>query len=193
METFDFGPATSTMSRLVVGVTDEQLGAPTPCTKYTVADLVDHIGGLAMAFTGAARKTPVPGASAGRIAVDGSRLEPVWRDRIARDLAQLAEAWRDPAAYGGLTMAGPVELPGSDAAAVALNEVVVHGWDLAEATGQPFTVDETALEICLAFAQAFSTPETEALRGDAFGPVIPVPHDAPALDRLLGLIGRSAS
>jgi uncharacterized protein (TIGR03086 family) len=191
METFDFGPATTTMSRLVRGVTDDQLTSPTPCPKYTVADLVDHIGGLTTAFTGAATKTPVPGADSGGTG-DGSRLEEGWRDRIAGDLERLAEAWREPAAYDGDTMAGPIEMPAPDAAAVALNEVVVHGWDLARATGQPFEVDDVALRVCTGFAEAFSTPETEAMRGDAFGTVIPVPDDAPPLDRLLGLMGRSA-
>ena len=191
MDTIDFSPATTEMTRLVRGVSDEQLTAPTPCTEYSVADLVDHIGGLALAFTGAATKTPVPGADQGGQG-DGSRLEDGWRDRIAADLGRLAEAWGDPAAYVGETMAGPIEMPAPDAAAVALNEVVVHGWDLARATGQPFSVDDAGLEACLGFARAFSTPETEAMRGTAFGPVIPVPDDAPALDRLLGLMGRSS-
>jgi uncharacterized protein (TIGR03086 family) len=191
METFDLGPATTTMSRLVRGVTDDQLTSPTPCPKYTVADLLDHIGGLTMAFTGAATKTPVPGSDSGGTG-DGSRLEEGWRDRIAGDLEWLAEAWREPAAYDGDTMAGPIEMPAPEAAAVALNEVVVHGWDLARATGQAFEVDEVALRVCTGFAEAFSTPETAAMRGDAFGPVIPVPDDAPPLDRLLGLMGRSA-
>ena len=175
----------------MLAVTDEQLTGPTPCTKYTVADLVDHIGGLTVAFTGAATKTPVPGADSGGSG-DGSRLEPGWRDRIAGDLAQLATAWRDPAAYVGETMAGPIEMPAPDAASVALNEVVVHGWDLATATGQPFEVDDASVQACMRFAAPFSTPETADQRGDAFGAVIPVPDDAPPLDRLLGMMGRSA-
>ena len=191
METYDFGPATTTLSRLVRGVTDDQLTAPTPCEKYTVADLVDHIGGLTLAFTGAATKTPVAGADSGGSG-DGSRLEPEWRDRIAHDLERLAEAWRDPAAYVGDTMAGPIEMPATDAAAVTLNEIVVHGWDLATATGQPYEVDDATVEMCMRFAEPFSTPETADQRGDAFGAVIPVPDDAPPLHRLLGMMGRSA-
>jgi uncharacterized protein (TIGR03086 family) len=71
--------------------------------------------------------------------------------------------------------------------------VVVHGWDLATATGQRYAVDPTSLRICIEFARAFSTPETADLRGDAFGTVIDVPQDAPPLDRLLGMMGRQAS
>ena len=51
MDPLDFGPAATTMARLVTRVTDDQLTARTPCPDYTVADLVDHIGGLAFAFT----------------------------------------------------------------------------------------------------------------------------------------------
>lgn len=192
MEPFDFGPATATMRRLVLGTRDDQLTAATPCPDYTVGDLVQHIGGLTVAFTYAAHQQPMPGGPSGGTG-DASLLEPGWRLLIARDLEVLAESWSNPAAYAGMTMAGPVEMPGSDAAAVALNEVVVHGWDLAVATGQQYDVDPTSLHICTEFARAFSTPETADQRGDAFGTVIEVPDDAPALDRLLGLMGREAS
>jgi uncharacterized protein (TIGR03086 family) len=192
MELIDFGPATATMRRLVLGTRDDQLGDPTPCPDYSVGDLVDHISGLTLAFTGAAHKEPVPGAEGGGSG-DASRLEAGWRLLIARDLEVLAESWRNPSAYEGMTMAGPVEMPGAEAAKVALNEIVVHGWDLAVATGQRYAADPTDLGILIEFASAFSTPETADQRGDAFGTVIEVPEDAPALERLLGMMGRRAS
>jgi len=191
MSTIDFGPATSTMRELVASVTDEQLTAPTPCTKYAVGDLVEHIGGLAAAFAGAARKQPTPGSEQGGSG-DASRLEPGWRERIDRDLADLAEAWRDPAAYAGTTAAGGIEMPGEIAAAVALNEVVVHGWDLATALDRPFEALDEDVAACMAFAEPFSTPESADQRGDAFGPVVPVPDDASPLEKLLGFMGRRA-
>ena len=192
MEPFDFGPTSATMRRLVLGTRDDQLTDPTPCPDYTVGDLVQHIGGLTVAFTYAAHKQPMPGGPAGGTG-DASLLETGWRLLVARDLEVLAESWDNPAAYEGITMAGPVEMPGSDAAAVTLNELVVHGWDLAVATGQKYVADPTSLHICTEFARAFSTPETADQRGDAFGTVIEVPDDAPALDRLLGYMGRHAS
>ena len=191
MELIDFGPATATMRRLVLGTRVDQLADPTPCRDYTVGDLVQHIGGLTLAFTGAAHKQPPPGAEQGGTG-DASKLETGWRLLIARDLEVLTESWRNPAAYQGTTMAGPVELPGTEAAAVALNELVVHGWDLAVATGQRYAVDPTSLATCIEFARPFSTPETVDQRGDAFGTVVEVPDDAPALDRLLGMMGRRA-
>lgn len=191
MTTLDLGPATSTLADLVASVGDEQLTLRTPCTEYSVGDLVDHVGGLAVAFTGAARKQPVPGSEQGGSG-DASRLEAGWRDRIAADLVELAEAWREPAAYQGMTAAGGIDLPGEVAAAVALNEVVVHGWDLATALGRRYNVTDADVEACLTFARPFSTPETAADRGTAFGAVLPVPAGATPLVELLALLGRRA-
>jgi uncharacterized protein (TIGR03086 family) len=188
MDPLDFDAATTTMARLVTGVTDDQLTARTPCPDYTVADLADHIGGLAYAFTASARKGDVPGGGG---AGDGSRLEEGWRDRIAAQLAELSEAWRDPAAYDGLTMAGPIEMPAEVAALVALNEVVVHGWDLARSTGQPFEADDAAAAACLGFVDSFDAPADDD--GGLFGPPVPVPADADVLDRLIGATGRDPS
>ena len=101
---------------------------------------------------------------------DASRLEPGWRDRIAADVVALATAWRDPAAWTGMTKAGPVEMPGEVGGLVALDELVVHGWDLAVATGQAFTAGDEDLEAAKVFLAMLSGPGTEEMRGDAFGP-----------------------
>jgi uncharacterized protein (TIGR03086 family) len=191
MASIDFVPATATMRELVASLTDEDLTARTPCDRYAVGDLVEHIGGLASAFAGAARKQPTPGSEEGGSG-DASRLEPGWRDRIDHDLADLAEAWRDPAAYEGETAAGGIEMPGPIAASVALNEIVVHGWDLATALGRPFEARDEDVAACMAFAEPFSVPESADQRGDAFGPVLPVSDDASPLEKLLGMMGRKA-
>jgi uncharacterized protein (TIGR03086 family) len=186
METIDFGPATSALVRLVRGVRDDQLTDPTPCPAYTVADLLDHVGGLAVAFRVAAAKEQTGGHEPSG---DGARLEPGFRDRIAHDLETLAAAWTDPTAYEGMTRAGGVDLPGEVAGLVALDEVVVHGWDLARATGQDYDPDETAVLAALDFAAGFEVPDGVPDRGP-FGPPVAVPDDARPLDRLAGATGR---
>lgn len=191
MTPLDLGPAAATLGDLVTSVSDDQLTLPTPCPAYSVGDLVDHVGGLALAFAEAARKEPDPDSGQGGSG-DATRLEDGWRERISRDLERLAEAWREPAAYEGMTAAGGIDLPGEVAAAVALNEVVVHGWDLATALGRPFAATETDVAACLSFARPFSTPEAAAERVPAFGPVLPVPDGASPLVELLALLGRRA-
>jgi uncharacterized protein (TIGR03086 family) len=184
----DFRPTTTALAALVRGVQDDQLSGPTACPAYSVADLLDHIGGLAVAFTYAARKDDAGGQAP---SADGSRLEEGWRDRIATALGELGEAWQDPAAYDGLTMAGPVELPADQAALVALDEVTVHAWDLASATGQPYPADPVAVEAARGFVASFEPPPGGAADdGGLFGPPVDVPADASDLDQLIGATGR---
>ncbi|MFP4514009.1 MAG: TIGR03086 family metal-binding protein [Acidimicrobiales bacterium] len=188
----DLTPATARLAALVRNVDDDQLDRPTPCPDYRVGDLIDHIGGLAIAFTGAAHKARHDGPPTGPPG-DAGRLGPDWRARIPGQLDTLAVAWRSPDAWEGMTEAGGLDLPGEVAGLVALDEVVVHGWDLAVATGQPFTCESELVEAAMRFVEPFAEPGREASRNGLFGPVVPVEPDAEPLDRLLGLTGRDPS
>ena len=185
----DLEPAARRMADLVRSVPDELLTAPTPCEDTTLGDLLDHVGGLTLAFTAAARKVK-GGDGSQPPSADASRLGDDWRTRIPRDLQTLTEAWRDPAAWTGTTEAGGVELPGEAAGLVALDELVIHGWDVARASGQEYQCERELLEAVHAFVAQFSEPGQEAQRAGLFGPVVAVPEDAPLLDRVLGLTGR---
>lgn len=185
----DLGPAAQEMSRLVQGVRDDQLGAPTPCPDYTLGDLVEHVHGLALAFTLAARKEAPPGPARGPSG-DASRLPEDWRAAIDTRLAELAEAWRAPASWEGNTRIAGFEAPADNVGLTALNELVVHGWDVARASDATLRVDESVLQPCAAFAEVLAGPQGDAMRGTAFGPVVPVADDAPALDRIVGANGR---
>ncbi|HZP27670.1 MAG TPA: TIGR03086 family metal-binding protein [Acidimicrobiia bacterium] len=185
----DLRPAVRTLADLVAEVDDAQLGAPTPCPDYTVGDLLDHIGGLAVAFAAAARKEDGPNASVPPPG-DRARLGDDWRTRIPRDLAALGDAWAAADAWDGTTKIAGMEMPASVVGTVGLDEVVTHGWDLARAIGRPFGADEATMAGCLEFLEPMSQPEAAAARAPAFGPVVEVPADAPTLDRLIGLTGR---
>ena len=191
MTTIDLGPAAQQLAALVRNVPDDMLDAPTPCPEYRVGDLLDHIGGLAKAFTWAATKESLEMAPVSPSG-DASHLAPDWRERIPTDVVALADAWRDPEAWTGMTKAGPVDLPGEIGGLVALDEIVVHGWDVAKATGQPFGVDPATLQAVHDLVVQFSGPGTEEQRAGGFGPEIVVPSDAPLLDRVLGMVGRRA-
>ena len=185
----DLMPAAQRMADLVLGVPDELLGEPTPCAEYRLGDLLDHVGGFALAFTAAAKKDtamlsepPRPG--------DASQLEEGWRTRIARDLRGMGEAWSDPQAWSGMTQVGGVELPGEICGIVALDELVIHGWDVARASRQPFDCDGASLEALMSFVG----PDTEmgqmARSNGIFGPIVEVPAGSSQLDRVIGLTGR---
>ena len=183
MPMLDLEPAATAVARVAAGVRDDQLTAPTPCEGTTVAGVLGHLAGLAYAFRMAADKTPVDGSAS----TDPAHLPADWRTYIPEQLDALAAAWRDPAAHEGMTAAGGVEMPAEVAVVVALDEVVVHGWDVAVATGQPYSVDDAGAEACRAFADSFGDDDRPP---DLYGPRVPVPDDAPALDRLLGATGR---
>jgi uncharacterized protein (TIGR03086 family) len=179
----DLTPAAQRMAKLVEAVPDAALGLATPCDEYTVGDLLDHVGGAALAFRAAAVKQPLAGGPSG----DAASLSADWRTQIPRDVLALAEAWRDPAAWTGITGAGGVELPGEVAGVVALDELVLHGWDLAKALGEPAGYDGPGLDDVFNAVQQFRGAGIEGL----FGPEVPVAADAPLLDRILGLAGRN--
>ena len=180
-------PATQAMAVLVADIGDDQLAAPTPCPGATVADLLDHVGGLCLAFTGAAAKDPATGSQAP--SADGSRLGADWRARIPERLDRLAAAWKDDGAWAGMTKAGGVDLPGEVAGRVAANEVVVHGWDLARATGHEYACEPGVLQAAYQFVQQAVAQNPDGSEG-LFGRPVSVPDDAPLLDRLIGLTGR---
>jgi uncharacterized protein (TIGR03086 family) len=185
----DLEPAARRMTQLLIGLAPDRLGAPTPCPDYTLGDLVDHVGGFAKAFTAAARKEGLGARSQGP-SVDASRLGDDWRRRISHDLARLVEAWRDPVAWTGTTRAGGVDLAGEVAGLVALDELVLHGWDVARASRQPYSCDQRSLEAVHGFVAQFADPAMATARQGLFGPVVEVPDDAPLLDRVVGLAGR---
>ncbi|MEV5367151.1 TIGR03086 family metal-binding protein [Streptomyces cellulosae] len=183
----DLGPQTRIVASLADGVTDAQLADATPCPAYAVRHVLGHLLGLAVAFRDAGRKDlgVTTDTDPGDALPD---VGPAWRAELPKTLGELAEAWRDPAAWTGMTRAGGIDMPGEVGAAVALDELVIHGWDLARATGQPYTPDPAALQSAHAFLLAAAE---EGDRGEGiFGPVVPVPADAPLLDRTLGLSGR---
>ncbi|WP_020673312.1 TIGR03086 family metal-binding protein [Amycolatopsis nigrescens] len=184
----DLEPATSVLARLVENIKDEQLDAPTPCPEMTVGALLDHVDGLSLAFAEAAAKT-TPGPEGRVPSADAAGLRPDWRTGIPQRLAELAQAWRVEDAWTGMTAAGGVELPGDVAGLVALDEVIVHGWDLAVATGQDFGAPEPLVEATFDFVRPSAEENPEGSPG-LFGPPVPVPASAPAIDRLIGLTGR---
>jgi uncharacterized protein (TIGR03086 family) len=75
---------------------------------------------------------------------------------------------------------------------VGVNEVLVHGWDLAVATGQAYTADPAIAQACLELIEGFAVGAPE-MRDQIYGPVVPVPAGAPVFDRLLGQTGRNPS
>lgn len=187
----DFDAPARQLTALLDGVTDEHLTAKTPCDGYAVGDVLDHLVGLTLAFRWVAEKTPGTGDQAPSASAD--RLDPDWRRVLPGQLTALAAAWKDPVAYEGMATAGGVTMPAEVMAAVAMDEVVLHSWDLARATGQHYEPDPASTAVVHGFTSAMSEPGEEAGRAGLFGPVVEVPADASLFDQALGFSGRDPS
>ncbi|MET8667918.1 TIGR03086 family metal-binding protein [Streptomyces tendae] len=185
--TLDLGPQTRILARLADGVRDDRLADPTPCPDLAVRNLLGHLTGLAVAFRDAARKDLGPTTDTSP-EVSVPDVGPGWREELAKVLGELADAWREPDAWTGMTRAGGIDLPGAVAGAVVADELVIHGWDLARATGQEYAPDPAALQA--AYGLLAAAAEESDRDAGMFGTVVPVPADAPLLERAVGLSGR---
>jgi uncharacterized protein (TIGR03086 family) len=183
----DFKPVTELVAGLLDGVADARLAGPTPCGHYTQAQLLNHLLGLCLAFTAAARGEAGPhnDAPPGEPPTD---LEPGWWGELERRLTALADAWSADSAWEGDALAGGVTLPASVMGLVALNEVAVHGWDLARATGQDYALDAATVATLTAFTG--QDADDQAAREGIYAPVVPIPADASPQDHLIALTGR---
>ncbi|HEU4348862.1 MAG TPA: TIGR03086 family metal-binding protein [Actinoplanes sp.] len=186
----DFDPPVRQLRALLLGVTDEDLTAPTPCPEWTVGDLLDHLMGLSWAYAQAARKlTDAPGTAGPAPPPSAANLPAHWRSRMPVLLEELATAWKEPSAWTGTAQAGGVTMPAAELGLVAMNELVMHSWDLAQATGQDFAADPRILEALIEFLARGPDRGTPGF----FGPRIDAEDEPALLGRALGLAGRDPS
>lgn len=170
------------MSRLVSVVGDDQLDYPTPCRDWTVENLLAHVHQFATVFTHNARKEE---------ARPPAGLVDDWREAIPAQLGELAAAWREESAWQGQVSAGGVEMDAPDNAVVGIEELTVHGWDLARATGQDLRVNDASLGQVDRFFDLFA----EQIGGGKgpFGPETGAPEGATRLERIVARSGRDPS
>lgn len=173
-------PACRELSALVTGLTDDELDNPTPCTEYSVRQIVTHLDGGGQAFTAmATRKTDEQPELV--VGAEG------WRGTFADHLEALGTAWNALDAWQGTSEGAGVELPNEIWGRIALTEVVVHAWDLAKATGRSVELPEETVQACFDHVVGFlDVPVVPEL----WGPPIEAEPDAPLLDRVVAITGR---
>lgn len=172
----------------VVQLEDPSLAAPTPCPDFTVALLRDHVLGWLQHFAAAMsdpdRRSTRPDPDAYRAAADERPPQQVVADSARRIEAALA----DDVLTRQVVMSTS-RMDGPAVAGMLLGEYLVHGWDLARATGRPWGPDPVACAAALGFFRGIVTAEYRGPEG-FFGAEVPVAQDAGQLDRLLGFVGR---
>jgi uncharacterized protein (TIGR03086 family) len=164
---------------VVAGIDDTQLDLPTPCAKFTVRELLNHLFQVVVNFQSLAR----------REAADWSgtpdALTGDWRHRFAGEAAKLVEAWSDPSAMEGVSPG--MGLPQETVRNMVLLDLTVHAWDLARATGQPFTGDAEAVSAVHGLVLQMGPMAREQ---GVFGDEVPVPEGADELATVLARSGR---
>jgi uncharacterized protein (TIGR03086 family) len=161
----------------VVGrIRANQLDNPTPCADFTVRGVLEHMIGGATTFAAAFRGV-APG-------------QPDTTDVLATfgpTLTKLVEAMHSPGALERTIQAPFGMVPGATLARFVVLDGLVHGWDLATATGQPYAPPDALV----AESEAFARQAVEPLRdGDTFAPAVePLPAATP-IQRLAAFTGR---
>lgn len=162
----------------------DQLDDPTPCKDFRVRDLLNHLIGGAGAFAPQLRGDPEPGAVDPATVTDEDRAAAAARGvndlRAACSAAGAAERSVD-LPFG--------TVPGEVLIRFLTVDGMVHTWDLATATGQPYDPPAPLAEAVLVTAQHLIAPGMRD--GDTFAEPRPVAADAPALTRLVAFTGRT--
>lgn len=172
---------------VVHGICADQLGAATPCSEYDIQTLINHLLFWGPSLEGAGRKSSVDPPAASERELD-LVTQGEWKGRLEAQIEGIVIAWSEPNAWEGTTqMGGPMQLPASTIGGMILGELVVHGWDLARASGQHPTWDDQLLDF------VFQDLQMTAKQGrdmGIYGDQVQVPNTAPVLDQILGLTGR---
>ncbi len=176
------------VQRLVDAVQSDQWTAPTPCTDWDVLQLLNHVANGNVVFAGVADRTRPSGpVSPEERAVDRLGDDPAAGFRATG--ARMHEAFLTPGFLDGMVetpMLG--EQSGTTVVHMRINELLIHGWDLARAIGRPADLPEDLAEGALVLWQTRLADRPR--EGMPFAVPEPVADDAPAIDRLAAFLGR---
>ena len=168
-------------AELVAGLTPAELDAPSPCLGWDVRATLNHLLGATWMFT-LVNQGQAADEDAGDVIGDDANLAV-----IAAAKENLA-SWRQPGAFDGDRSYSFGTFPAMGAAMLNLEEVVVHNWDIARATGFELVIDPAVGQ--MVYDWGVSIPLDDFRDHGAFGPEVAVPASAPIVDRLVGLLGR---
>lgn len=171
------------LTAVVDRIAGMQMNDPTPCADFTVHGVLDHMfvggGTFAQLFRGETPTEVTPPAVYGWV--------PAAEFREAMD--DLVDAIASPGALER-TIPTPVgDMPGETFARFVAVDALIHGWDLARATGQDYDPPEELVQVIDRFARAAISPEVRAT--GMFADPVDAPADASTLERLVAFSGRT--
>ena len=167
-------------------VTPDQYGLPTPCPEWDVRALVNHFTHWsAVVSERVARKLPRPDDGSEDEGADYTEGD--WPRFFTEHVERSVAAWGEPGAWDGEAVMAANPMPARTIGTMLLADLVMHGWDLAVATGQTYALPD---EVAEAAKVALEGMAEMGRQWGVFGPEVAVPDDAPALHKALALSGR---
>jgi uncharacterized protein (TIGR03086 family) len=166
---------------LIDQIAADQWTAPTPCTEWSVRDVVNHLVGMNLVFVALFEESPMPARGADRLGAD-----PAAAYRRSAAALQVAAARPGVLERSQVTQVGVAT--GAERMQWRTADLLTHGWDLVQATGVVAELPDDLAEEALTFAQAQLPSQSRAGR---FADPQPIADKAPAIDRLAAFTGRS--
>jgi uncharacterized protein (TIGR03086 family) len=167
-------------------VPTDRLGGPTPCSEWTVAQVLLHAAGDQHAWASVVGSSPQPSYNP---FTPPAQLDGTVEELIESAISAAATAWAHVDATGESvpTPLPPVPtLTARLAAAACALDATVHAWDVAVATGQGSVLRPELAAQLMPAARAVAKP----LRGFAYAPAVPGQVGDDATAALLRYLGR---
>ena len=160
------------------------LDTKTPCTDWDLRTLLNHT----ILWTSYSAERRAHGESVAEdLMTKDFTAEPGFREDYARQIGEAVKAWADPKAWAGEIGVMGDATPAADVGAMLIMEMVLHGWDVARATGQEFSADDKTARALEDIVQA----QAELFRKyQGFADAVEPTPDATAFERALTLSGR---
>ena len=180
----EMAAASAEAARVVGNVPPNALDTPTPCGDWDLRTLLNHT----ILWTSYSAERRAHGESVAEELMNKDfTADPGFREDYARQIGKAVTAWSAPQAWeGNLNVMGDAT-PAADVGAMLLMETALHGWDVARATGQEFTVDDRTAEALEDIVQA----QAELFRKyQGFADAVEPPENATAFEHALTLSGR---
>jgi len=168
----------------IARVGDAELELVTPCTEWTVRDLLRHVVAVNYSEVEAFAGRPYDAATDARL--DGDP-----RERYPEAAAAALEVLTDDTALVRTVPFADQDRPGWVRISFHFLDAFTHIWDLRRALNRPGALDPELAEAGIEVAGLIPNEEWVRGPGKPFGRIVPVADDAPAVDRMLGLVGRS--
>lgn len=174
---------------LTTATTPDQHDQATPCTDFTVSDVINHLAfGFEMTRRSGVREAWDPDWKPDDIApaLVGVPADQ-WASVCALEAPRAARAWSHPDSWDGESSMGSAQMPAQSVGSLMTAEFVVHGWDLAAATGRDFDPPADVVQAAITGIE----PMLEMGRdGGWYDPAVAIADGAPALHQLLAMTGR---